>query len=50
MISNTQRRIVNRWYLITLVFLIAIFLPSQIGIDGMDGECKINSVQKKCYT
>jgi hypothetical protein len=42
MISNTQRRIVNRWYILTLVFLIAIFLPSQIGIDGMDGGFAIS--------
>lgn len=42
MISNTQRRIVNQWYIITLVFLIAIFLPSQIGIDGEDGGFAIS--------
>ena len=37
MIHNTQRRIVNQWYIITLVFLVCIFLPSAMGIDGMDG-------------
>lgn len=37
MIHNTQRHIVNQWYFITLVFLIVVFLPSIIGIDGMDG-------------
>jgi len=42
MISNTQRRIVNRWYFITLFFLIAIFLPSQFGINGMDGGFAIS--------
>ena len=42
MISNTQRSIVNRWYIITLVFLIAIFLPSQFGIEGMNGGFAIS--------
>ena len=37
MIHNTQRRIVNQWYLLTLVFLIGVFMPSMFGIDGMDG-------------
>ncbi len=37
MIVNTQRRIVNLWYILTLVFFISIFLPSQLGIDGMNG-------------
>ena len=37
MIKNTQRRIVNQWYIITLVFLISVFVPSLIGINGMDG-------------
>ncbi|MFZ4707264.1 MAG: hypothetical protein ACOYMF_14760 [Bacteroidales bacterium] len=37
MITNTQRRIVNQWYVITLVFLIGIFIPSWIGMDGMEG-------------
>ncbi|MEI6747629.1 MAG: hypothetical protein WCM93_00590 [Bacteroidota bacterium] len=37
MITNTQRRIVNQWYVITLVFLIGIFIPSWYGMDGMEG-------------
>ncbi len=37
MIHNTQRRILNRWYILTLVFLISVFVPSMLGIDGMDG-------------
>ena len=37
MIHNTQRLIVNKWYIITLVFLMCIFLPSILGIEGMDG-------------
>ena len=37
MIHNTQSRIVNQWYIITLVFLIAVFVPSMIDMDGMDG-------------
>ena len=36
-LPNTQRRIVGVWYIITLVFLIGIFVPSWLGIDGMDG-------------
>ena len=36
-IPNTQRRIVNQWYIITLVFLVLIFLPSILGMDGMEG-------------
>lgn len=42
MIVNTQRRIVNVWYILTLVFLISIFMPSQLGIDGMDGGFAIS--------
>jgi|ERR1035437_1528758 len=37
MITNTQSRIVNLWYIITLVFLFCVFLPSMLGIDGMNG-------------
>lgn len=37
MIINTQRRIVNLWYGITLIFLFCCFLPSLLGIDGMEG-------------
>ncbi len=37
MITNTPRRIVNVWYILTQVFLIGIFVPSWIGMDGMDG-------------
>ncbi len=34
---NTQRRIVKLWYLISLVFLLCVFIPSIIGLDGMNG-------------
>jgi hypothetical protein len=34
---NTQRRIVNLWYIISLVFLGCVFLPSIIGLNGMEG-------------
>lgn len=34
---NTQRRIVNLWYILTLVFVGLVFLPSIIGLDGMNG-------------
>ncbi|MCX6251256.1 MAG: hypothetical protein NTX61_10955 [Bacteroidetes bacterium] len=37
MIHNTQRQIVNQWYIVTLVFLMSVFLPSILGINGMDG-------------
>lgn len=36
-LPNTQRRILNVWYFITLIFLIGIFVPSWLGLDGMDG-------------
>ena len=36
MLTNTQRRIVNVWYFITLIFLVGIFVPSWLEIDGMD--------------
>jgi hypothetical protein len=34
---NTQRRIVNLWIILTLIFLGCVFLPSWLGINGMDG-------------
>lgn len=34
-LPNSQRRIVNVWLFITLIFLIGIFLPSWIGTDAM---------------
>ena len=36
-IKNTQRGIVNTWYFITLIAFIGIFVPSWIGMDGMNG-------------
>ena len=36
-IPNTQRRILNVWFVITLVFLAGVFLPSFAGMDGMEG-------------
>jgi len=32
MIQNTQRRILNIWYLITLAILVCVFLPSLFGV------------------
>jgi len=37
MITNTQRRIVNLWYFLTLIFLLGIFVPSWVGMKGMEG-------------
>jgi len=37
MIQNTQQRIVNLWYIITLIFIVGVFIPSWLGIEGMDG-------------
>lgn len=34
---NTQQRIVTLWLLLGAVFLACVFLPSFIGLDGMDG-------------
>ena len=42
MIANTQRRIVKTWYIIALIFLIGIFVPSWIGPKGMDGGFAIS--------
>lgn len=44
MIQNTQRRIVNLWYIISLIFLLGVFLPSLLGIDGMEGGFAISFV------
>lgn len=35
--KNSQRRIVNLWIILMFVFIFLIFLPSIIGLDGMDG-------------
>jgi len=35
--KNTQRRIVRLWIIFLFVFIFLIFLPSIIGLDGMDG-------------
>ena len=35
--KNSQRRIVNLWIILLFVFIFLIFLPSIIGLDGMDG-------------
>jgi hypothetical protein len=34
---NTQQRIVNLWLILMAVFTFIVFLPSIIGLDGMDG-------------
>lgn len=43
-LPTTQRRIVKVWYMITLVFLIGIFVPSLLEIDGMDGGFGISFI------
>ena len=35
--KNSQRRIVRLWIVLMFVFIFLIFLPSIIGLDGMDG-------------
>ena len=35
--QNTQRAVVNLWLLLTLLFVGCVFLPSTLGMDGMDG-------------
>jgi hypothetical protein len=35
--KNSQRRIVNLWWILLVVFLFLVFLPSIIGLDGFDG-------------
>lgn len=35
--KNSQRRIVNLWWIFLVVFLFLVFLPSTIGLDGFDG-------------
>lgn len=44
MIANTQRRIVHRWYFMGLFFLVLMFLPSVIGLDGMNGGFALSFV------
>ncbi|MFA5973010.1 MAG: hypothetical protein WC780_11715 [Lentimicrobiaceae bacterium] len=44
MIANTQRRIVNLWYLLGILFLGLVFLPSIIGLDGMNGGFALSFV------
>jgi hypothetical protein len=41
---NTQRRIVYLWLIITMVFFTAIFIPSMIGLDGMDGGFAVSFI------
>lgn len=35
--KNSQRRIVNLWWIFLVVFLFLVFLPSIIGLGGFDG-------------
>lgn len=41
---NTQQRIVNLWLILMAVFTFIVFLPSIIGLDGMDGGFAISFV------
>jgi hypothetical protein len=42
MIINTQRRVVNIWTILTLIFIVCMFVPSWLGIPGMDGGFAIS--------
>lgn len=42
--KNSQRRIVNLWIILLFVFIFLIFLPSIIGLDGMDGGFAISFI------
>jgi membrane protein YdbS with pleckstrin-like domain len=42
--KNSQRRIVNLWWILMAVFIFLIFLPTIIGLDGMDGGFAISFV------
>jgi len=35
--KNSQRRIVNLWWILMAVFIFLVFLPTIIGLDGFDG-------------
>jgi hypothetical protein len=41
-IPNSQQRIVNLWLILGALFLCCMFLPSLIGLDGMDGGFAIS--------
>lgn len=42
--KNSQRRIVNLWWILLVVFLFLVFLPSIIGLDGFDGGFAISFI------
>lgn len=42
--QNSQRRIVNLWLVLTVVFIFLVFLPSLIGLDGMKGGYALSFV------
>lgn len=42
--KNSQRRIVNLWWILMSIFIFLVFLPSLIGLDGMDGGFAISFV------
>lgn len=42
--KNSQRRIVRLWFILMFVFIFLIFMPSLIGLDGMDGGFAIGFV------
>ncbi|MGB3005274.1 MAG: zinc ribbon domain-containing protein [Chitinophagaceae bacterium] len=42
--KNSQRKIVNLWLVLTVVFLFLVFLPSLIGLDGMKGGYALSFV------
>lgn len=42
--KNSQRRIVNLWLVLMAIFIFLIFLPSIIGLDGMNGGFALSFV------
>ena len=42
--KNSQRRIVNLWWILMAVFIFLVFLPTIIGLDGFDGGFAISFV------
>jgi hypothetical protein len=43
-VKNSQWRIVRLWVFLLLTFIFLIFLPSLIGLDGMDGGYAIGFI------
>jgi len=46
--ANSQQRIVRLWYILGMVFLFCVFLPSIIGLDGFNGGFFISFMAGFC--